>query len=158
MWHTLFIVIHAVTATVALLAGCVVIARPALGRGALFGTYWWSLVAMQVFLVLAIAVEWAILDTVTRVIFTALAVLGLVMLWSADQGRRIRPTDTSVRPSARYVDRLGFTLISLFDAFIVVFVLNSGAPVWAVVAAGVLIAVVGHFVLVAVRARVIAPT
>lgn len=158
MWHTVFIVIHAVTATVALFAGCVVIARPAVGRGALFGIYLWSLVAMEVFLVLAIAVEWAMLDTVTRVIFAALAVLGLVMLWSADQGRRIRPTDAAVRPSARYVDRLGFTLVALFDAFVVILVLNSGAPVWAVVAAGVLIAVVGHFVLVAVRGRVAAPT
>ena len=45
MWHTIVIAAHAVTGGVALLAGCV-----AIGRRTLFGTYLWSLVAMEVFL------------------------------------------------------------------------------------------------------------
>lgn len=42
MWHTIFIAGHAVTGGIALLAGCV-----AIGRRALFGTYLWSLIAME---------------------------------------------------------------------------------------------------------------
>ena len=151
MWHTIFINVHAVTGTLALLAGSV-----ALRRGALFGTYLWSLVAMEVFLVLAIAVEWAKLPAATRVLFAAFAFLGVVMLWRAARARPIRPSRT-VPPSARYIGHVGFTLVALFDAFVVILVLNAGAPGWLVAAAGVLIAVAGHFVLREAKAR-LAPT
>jgi hypothetical protein len=151
VWHTIFITAHAVTGALALLAGSV-----ALRRGTLFGTYLWSLVGMEVFLVLAIAVEWTELPAGTRLLFSALAALGVVMLWSAAQARPIRPSRT-VLPSARYVERVGFTLVALFDAFIVILVLNAGAPGWLIAAAGVLVAVAGHFVLREARAR-LAPT
>lgn len=129
----------------------------AIGRRTLFGTYLWSLVAMEVFLVLAIAAEWAVNDVVSRVLFVAFAVLGLFMLWRADQARRIRPSG-SAGPSASYVGHVGFTLVALFDAFIVILVLNLGAPGGLVAAAGVLIAVAGHFVLRAVRERLVGST
>lgn len=72
MWHAIFIAVHAVTGGIALLAGCV-----AIGCRALFGTYLWSLVAMEVFLMLAIAAEWAVIDVAARVLFAAFALLGL---------------------------------------------------------------------------------
>lgn len=147
MWHTIFITVHAVTGTLALLAGSV-----ALRRGSLFGTYLWSLAGMEVFLVLAIAVEWAELPAGTRVLFTALTFLGVVMLWCAARARPIRPARTAP-PSPRYVQYVGFTLVALFDAFIVILVLNAGAPGWLVAAVGVLVAVAGHFVLREAKAR-----
>lgn len=97
MWHTIFIAAHAVMGGVALLAGCV-----AIGRRALFGTYLWSLVAMEVFLALAIAAEWAVIDVAARVLFVAFALLGLVMLWRAELARRIWPSG-SAGPSTSYV-------------------------------------------------------
>ncbi len=152
MWHTIFITVHTVTATLALLAGSV-----ALRHGALFGTYLWSLVGMEVFLVLAIAAEWLELPAGTRVLFTAFALLGVVIVWRATRARSIRPSRT-VPPSARYVEHVGFTLVALFDAFIVILVLNAGAPGWLVVAVGVLIAVVGHFALREAKARLVPTT
>lgn len=152
MWHTLFIAVHAVAGGVALLAGCVTI-----GRRALFGVYLWSLVAMELFLVLAIAAEWAVIDVAARMLFVAFGLLGLVMLGRARQARRIRPSG-SAGPSASYVAHVGFTLVALFDAFIVILVLNLGAPGWLVAAAGVLIALAGHFILRAVHARLVRST
>lgn len=139
MWHTIFIAAHAATGGLALLAGCVTIVRRAL-----FGTYFWALIAMEMFLLLAIAAEWTTLDQVTRILFGAFALLGLVMVWRANQARR-GPYGSD------YVEHVGFTLVALFDAFVVILVLNLGAPVWLVVGSGVGIAVAGHFVLVAVR-------
>lgn len=72
-------------------------------------------------------------------------------MWRAAQARRIRPTAGQGPPPDRYLDHVGFTLVALFDAFIVVAVLNLGAPGWLVATAGVGIAVAGHFVLRAVR-------
>src|SRR3954470_11312568 len=131
VWHTIVIALHAITGGVALLAGCVTI-----GRRELFGTYLWSLVAMEVFLVVAIAAEWSTIGSSARVLFTAFALLGLFMVWRADRARRIRP-DGSARPSAVYVDHVGFTLVALTDAFIVILVLDLVGPVWLVVTVGV---------------------
>ncbi len=90
-------------------------------------------------------------DVGTRVLFTGFVMLGLFMVWRAGQARRMRPSG-SAGPSVRYVAHVGFTLVALFDAFIVIAVLNGGAPGWLVVTAGVLVAVAGHFVLRAVHA------
>ncbi len=147
MWHTLFIAAHAAAGAIALLTGCVAIT----GR-ALFGIYLWSLVAMEVFLALAVAAEWTVIDTASRVLFTAFVGLGLFMLWRAGQARRLRPR-AAERLSPSYVEHIGFTLVALFDAFIVIVVLNAGGPIWLIVTAGVAIAVAGHFVLRAMHRR-----
>lgn len=142
MWHAVLIALHAVTGTVAFVAGLV-----AHRRRALFDAYLWSLVATVVFLVTAVAEEWGRLGGGARVLFTAFGVLGVVMVWLAVAARRVPVL------SAAYLDRVGFTLIALFDAFLVVTVLNLGAPVWLVVASGVAAGVAGHFVLRAVKER-----
>lgn len=149
MWHTVFITVHALAGVVAFVAGCV-----ALPRGALFAGYLWSLAGMELFLVLAIATEWGELTMPTRVLFAALTALGGVMILRATQARRLVPSG-SARPSGRYVDHIGFTLVALVDAFLVVTVLNLGAPGWIVAATGILVAIAGHFVLRAVRSRLV---
>ncbi len=148
MWHTVFIAVHAAAGLIAFGAGCV-----AIRRGGLFWTYLWSLVAMELFLVLAIAAEWTLIDAFTRLLFGALAALGLIMVWQADQARRNRPSG-SPEQWARYVAGVGFTLVALVDAFVVVTVLNAGAPGWSVAVVGVAIGVVGHLKLRAVRGPV----
>lgn len=141
MWHTVFIILHTLAGVIAFVAGCV-----AIRRGSLFATYLWSMVGMVLFLVLAIAVNWGELDTPTRILFSAFFVLGAVMVWRAAQARRLVPSG-STGPSRRYIDHVGFTLVALFDAFVVITVLDLGAPGWAVAAAGVLVAIAGHFAL-----------
>lgn len=143
MWHAILIALHAFTGTVALGAGLV-----AHRRRVLFGTYLWSLVATVVFLAAAVVEEWALLDGLSRALFTAFAGLGVVMVWLALDARRVPVL------SEPYVDRVGFTLVALFDAFIVITVLNLGAPVWLVVASGVAVAIAGHFVLRAAKTAV----
>lgn len=149
MWHTVFIAVHAVAGVVAFVTGCV-----ALRRGTLFGTYLWSMAAMALFLALAVAAEWGVLPAPLSVLFSAFVVLAGYMVWRAAQARRIRPT-TATGPSAAYVEHIGFTLVALFDAFAVIAVLNAGAPGWLVATAGVLIAVAGHFALLATRSRLV---
>lgn len=140
MWHAVLIALHAVAGVVALAAGAV--AHRWVG---LFGVYLWSLVAMVGFLAAAVGEEWARIDPLSRVLFLGFVVLGVVMVRLALLARRV-PVG-----SAAYVDRVGFTLIALVDAFLVVAVLNLGAPVWVVVACGVAVGVVGHVVLRVVK-------
>lgn len=145
MLHTVAIVIHASTGALAFAVGLL-----ALQRARWFRTYLVFLWAMALSLVVAVVDEWGALGMATRVIFTGLIVLAAAMLVRAELARRNRP-DQSGGPSARYVEHLGFTLVSLFDAFVVVSVLNAGAPGAVVALAGVLVGVAGHFAIGAAR-------
>lgn len=136
MLHALFIALHAVAGVVALCAGAV-----AIRAGRFFDLYFGALAGTAVFLAAAVAVSWQDTDTAARVLFAAFTALALVMLARALLARRGRPGTHA------YVEHVGFTLIALFDAFVVVGVLDLGAPVWLVVATGIAIAVAGHFVL-----------
>lgn len=137
MPHTILIALHAATGGVAMIAGLVALLRP----GLLFGTYLVALVATTVFLAAALAAEWTVLDTGARALFTAFVLLAVVMVVRGVLAGRL----SAATPG--YVEHVGFTLIALFDAFVVITVLNMGAPVWLVVASGVAVAVAGHFVL-----------
>jgi hypothetical protein len=137
MWHGIFIAIHAGTGVLALVTGLV-----AIRDGRLFDVYLLALATMTVSLALAVAAEWTAIGTTARVLFTAFAGLAAIMVWRGVLARRIRPAP---HPSAAYVEHLGFTLVALLDGFVVIAVLNAGAPIWLVVAAGVTIAIAGHF-------------
>ena len=141
--HSLLIALHAGTGVVAMLAGAVALFR----RGRLFGTYLAALTATTLFLALAVAQEWTVLDAGSRVLFTAFTLLAVVMVARGVLARRWLPGGRS----PAYLEHVGFTLVALFDAFAVIAVLNAGAPVWLVVASGVLIAVAGHFALRATK-------
>jgi hypothetical protein len=49
-------------------------------------------------------------------------------------------------------------VIALFDAFVVILVLDLGAPVWLMVTAALVVAIGGHFVRRAIRDQLTPPT
>ncbi|MGH3976244.1 MAG: hypothetical protein ACRDS9_23405 [Pseudonocardiaceae bacterium] len=149
MWHTIFIALHTIAATVALLAGLV-----ALPAGRLFGLYRWTLAGMVVFLVPALVIDWAEFDGSVKVIFAALLVLAAAMFYRATLASRMLPATTG-GPTEAYLNHVGFTLIALFDGFAVVAVLRAGAPAWLVAVTAVGIPVIGHFALRATRVRLV---
>jgi hypothetical protein len=148
--HTIFIAIHAVLGGVAFVSGVI-----AIRRGAMFTIYWWSLLGTMVSLAAAMAVAWSGWTMPERIIFSALMALGVYMLLRGLQASRVLPARTN-GVTARYLDHMGFNLIALFDAFVVVLVLDLGGAVWLMVATGVAIAVLGHFVLGAAQRHLVA--
>ena len=153
MVHTVLIVLHAAAALLGFAAGilCLRIPAPATGR---FRVYFWSLVAMVVFLFAAVSVHWGELDTAARVTFTGLAMLGLYMVWRAARaGTRLRRHDQGWQP--RYLDDIGFTLISLFDGFVIVTAIDLGAPVWLVVLIAVAGVAGGIYAVSRIKARLV---
>ena len=145
MLHTVVIGLHAASGVVALASGL-----QAMRGGRLLRTHLWSLVATIAWLAVAVALDWAALPPAGRVLFAGFTALGGYMVWRAVQALRRRPAP-GVRPSVAYVRDLGFNLVALSDAFLVIAVLDLGAPVAVVVATGVAVAVAGHFVLVRVE-------
>jgi hypothetical protein len=141
--NDLLIALHALAGVVCFIAGVLSLGLST-ARSWRFCVYLASLGALLLFMAAAIAVDWAGLDAAARLTYAGLSALGLYMLWRAGHaGIRLRTHGHNWRPS--YVDDIGFTLISLFDGFVIVSAIDMGAPGWLValiavagVAAGVL--------------------
>jgi CDP-diglyceride synthetase len=147
MLHGALIALHATTGVLSFAAGALAM-RP--GASAVtFRVYFWSLVAMLLFLAGAVAVAWPDLDSTTRLVYTGLAVLGAYMLWRANRARTL----LARQERGPFLDDIGFTLISLFDAFVIVAAADLGAPGWLVAVVGVVGALAGARVVNRVKAR-----
>ncbi len=124
MWHTVLIAAHAAAGLAAFAAGCL-----ALTRRSYFTVYLWSLIFLVAFLAAVVVVDWAGLDSASRTVFAAFTALGGYMIWRAVQARRLQRS-TSLQQRARRIDHIGFTLVALFDGFVIILALNLGAPAW----------------------------
>jgi len=136
MWHTVLIAAHAAAGLAAFTAGCL-----ALTRRSYFTVYLWSLIFLVAFLAAAVAVDWTRLNTASRAVFAAFTALGGYMIWRAVQARRLQQA-TSLQQRARRIDHIGFSLVALFDGFVIIIILalGLGAPSWlaiVVAAAGI---------------------
>ena len=137
MTHNVLIIGHALAGVVSFVAG--VLSLPlTTARSWRFPTYLVSLVGMLVFMVGAVAWDWRTIEPGTKVIYLVLVGLGLFMVVRAfGAAVRVRLRDRNWRP--RYIDGIGFTLISLFEGFVIVGAIDLGFPPWLVV----LVAVAG---------------
>lgn len=151
MLHAVLIALHAAAGLVALIAGGFAITR----RRA-FGLYFWSLAGCIGVLAAVVADDWGGHDGTSRVPSLALLALGGFMLWRAVQARRAL-RDPRTESSPRYLDHLGFTLVALFDAFVVIAVLDVTELGWLAATVGVAGAAAGHRTLAWTKGRVGAP-
>jgi hypothetical protein len=151
MRHDVLIALHTAAAVLSFATG-VGSLRRSTARSWWYRTYAGSLGAMWAFLFAVIAVDWPGLENATRWLFAALLALGLYMVWrSAHAGLRLRAHGEGWRP--RYLDDIGFTLIALFDGFVIITFLDLGAPGWLVIAVAVAGIVAGNLVMHRVKAR-----
>ena len=143
--HTVLIYGHALGGLVAFGLGCLVL-RPQQKESAVFRTYFRayfvSLWAMVALLALVVGVDWAELQPVSRMTFGGLTLLALYTGLRGWQARRLLHRQTADW-QGEYVGHVGFTLISLFDGFVIVGALDMNAPGWIVGTVGVLGVVVG---------------
>jgi hypothetical protein len=78
------------------------------------------------------------------------------MLWRGTRARRIAAT--SPQRSARELDHLGFTLVALFDAFVVIGALDLGAPGWLLGVVAIAVAAIGHAWITRLKSRLVPPS
>ncbi len=153
MLHTLLIAAHAVGGTAAFAAGCLALRPPPRGVPPTFRVYLGALGVMVLFVVLAVALDWGTLDSGSRVLLGALIVLALYVGWRGWQAYQMLQRRGAGWIDA-YLDGVGFTLIALFDGFVIITALDLGAPVWLIVVIGVLGILVGRGALRRTKTRV----
>lgn len=152
--HYVLIILHSAAATISFFAGCLLIFSPAYSLNQrLFSLYSWCLIGMVVFLAAAISVYWAEYSGAERIVFPSLLGLGIFMVLNA----RIANSLLRARKSnwkRGYIESIGFTIISLFEGFIIVSGLNSSFPGWMVAIVAILGVVAGRWVIGFAKRRV----
>jgi hypothetical protein len=148
--RTGLIAAHAASAVIAFTLGVGLAARR--GRHpAQALSYLIALALMAVFVTTAVILDWHALTPAIRGIFTALLALAAYTVWRGYRARGKLAVGGASLPGA--LDDLGFTLIALFTAFVVVLANDLGGPVWLVVALGVLAVAVGRRLTGLIKAR-----
>lgn len=145
--HTTLIALHALAGVVCFIAGSVVVSsRKHLSTRRLFQLYLWSLISMVVFLAGAMVAWWTVYTSIEQVIFVGLFALGLYMLYRGFRSRSLLQTQQRQGGSTP-IQHIGFTLISLFEGFIIVTFINLQTPAWIVALVAVLGVIVGRRVI-----------
>ena len=142
MVHSVLIVGHALCGVVALLVGCFILKPPVSSTSLLFRIYAAGLVGLIVLMLAVVAYDWTALHLAQQITFAGLCALGIYTGRRALQAHREL---ASRQPGwqARYVDHVGFTLISLFDGFTIVAAVDRDAPLPVVLLVGALGVVAG---------------
>jgi uncharacterized membrane protein YfcA len=152
--HNILIILHAISATICFFVGCFLILSPQRSMDQpWFNFYWWTLVGMVILLAGAILVSWANYSGVERIIFPGLLVLAIYMLYRARNANLLRKTQQN-NWTQGYIEHIGFTLISLFEGFIIVSGLNSGVPGWLVALLAILGVLAGRWLIGFAQRRV----
>jgi hypothetical protein len=98
-------------------------------------------------------VYWTNYSSVERIIFPGLFVLGIYMLYRARNANLLRKAHQN-NWTQGYIEHIGFTLISLFEGFIIVSGLNSGFPGWLVALLAILGVLAGRWMIGFAQRRV----
>ena len=139
-FHTLSIVVHALSAAGAFVVGIVLLfQRNTLRQLQLGVAFLVLLILLEVFLVIAILSHVTSLPTMTQITFGGLAILGLYMIWRAVQAVSVLQAPSGNQVSI--IDHIGFILISLFDGFAIISAIDLHTPGWliAIIAVGAVV-------------------
>lgn len=130
--HNVLIILHTVTATISFFAGCLLIFSPKYALNeTIFNLYLWSLIGMGLLLAGAIFLHWREYSDTERIVFPGLLGLAFFMIFRGWGAGLVLHTQQK-KWKLGYVEHIGFTLISLFEGFVIVSGLNAGLPGWLV--------------------------
>jgi uncharacterized membrane protein YfcA len=145
--HNVLIILHASAAIISFFAGCLLIFSSAYrSNQGLFSLYWWSLIGMVILLMSAILVYWTEYSNIEHIIFPGLLVLAFYMLYRARNANHLIKAQQNDWKQG-YIKHIGFTLISLFEGFIIVGGLDIGVPGWLIALLAILGVFVGNWVI-----------
>lgn len=134
------IVFHAVAGLTSFVSGVLLLSRKQTTRTRALPVFLGALIALIIFMIAAVISHWDMLSVATRATYGGLVLLAGYMIYRAWKVRyKLRSSDIDLS----YVDDVGFSLIALFDGFIIVSLIDLRTPVWVVIAGAVAAVIIG---------------
>lgn len=152
----LMIIMHSISGVIAFITGLAILSPKRLKKHTwLLPTFLISLAGLIVFVVGAMISHWYDISPTEQVIFTGLVGLAIYILY---RGVHARSLLHQQQVPENYIDDIGFILISLFNGFIIVALIDLGAPAWLVVVGAVLATVLGSRRIKSAKQNYLLPT
>ncbi len=152
--HNVLIILHASAAIISFVAGCLLIFSATYASNQRwFSLYSWSLTGMVILLMGAILVYWTQYSNIEHIIFPGLLVLAFYMLYRARNASHLIKAQQNNWKQG-YVKHIGFTLISLFEGFIIVGGLDIGVRGWLIALLAILGVFAGNWVIGLAQRRI----
>jgi uncharacterized membrane protein len=137
----IFIILHTLSGIICFISGLMLLSpKRYLKNPSLLWVFLLSLLGLIMFLVGAIISHWYELDVMTKTIYIGLFFLSLYMMYRALKARRRLLANEK---SFEYVEDIGFPLIALFNGFVIVALIDLGAPAWVVAGGAIAAAIIG---------------
>ena len=157
--HNALITVHTIAGLCAFVTGVMLVQHPrrARDRQRVARTYFAGLIVLAATTAAVVQWDWPSLNGGERTAFAGLIGLATVMIGRAALAREAM-SRASQHWEARFVDAIGFTLISLFDGFVIIAALDLGGPPWLVAVAGVAGVLIGRRAVHHARERATAGT
>ncbi|PTL71237.1 hypothetical protein C1I63_18530 [Rathayibacter caricis DSM 15933] len=136
--YALSIAVHATAGVVGFALGLVMALQPRLAtKRAVLLLYVAAMIVLVIGLAVAVVAEWSQMEDARRAVDVGLILLGLYTLLRAIQAAAaVRAAHPGWQVA--FVDHVGFTLISLFDGFVIVAAINLGVPMPVVILLAIL--------------------
>ncbi len=153
--HDSLIAVHTIGASICFISGLTVLTPPVgehASRRWLFKVFLTAFPFLLIPLYLAIAVGWPQFGISEMAIFPVLGLLDLFMTWRAFKAYKVFQSQPQGW-QLKYIDHVGFNIISLFAGFVIVLAIDLGAPIWLVVIIAVASIVGGIYSVNTIRAK-----
>lgn len=119
------IILHTICALVCFVTGFALLSTKKVKQHPwLYTLFVYSLLGMIIFMVSATYSHWSDLTIGERIAFSILPFLGLYMLYRA----KLAMTNLTHNRPLKYINDIGFSLISLFNGFVIVALIDLSAP------------------------------
>jgi uncharacterized membrane protein len=137
------IIFHAAAGVISFAAGIFLLSpKRAQKHPAIFTLYLLSLIGLIIFMIGAMISHWNDISMTEQITFSGLVILGVYMLYRAVMAKRLLSEGS--KQYGKYMDAIGFTLISLFDGFIIVGAIDLKFPGWIVAACAIGAVIIGN--------------
>ncbi|RYE12307.1 MAG: hypothetical protein EOP45_23070, partial [Sphingobacteriaceae bacterium] len=127
--HEVLVLLHTIIAALSFIAGSLVVV---LRRTSwLFQLYLWAMVAAAATLLLLVIWDWQVFILATQIVYVVISLLAFYSIYRgflAQQKQSHRYTGWRLE----FMDDVGFTLIYLFDAFVIIGAIDLTMPAWAI--------------------------
>lgn len=145
MW-LFMIIFHAAAGVISFITGIFLLSpKRAIKYPFVFPIYLLSLIGLIVFMIGAMIAHWTEISMTEQILFSGLVILGLYMFYRATEARRLLAMKQQYQ--GKYIDAIGFTLISLFDGFVIVGAIDLKFPVWGVIIGAVAAIFLGNILI-----------